>query len=147
VSPESFWQAFTRLSIWSFQALFVPPALIALAISSASLAVTFAWQLPIQKGTWRCSYWLVFTQLLFFPAIICVGVLLPAGGVMPRPIPNIAGHRWLEVLWYLSLGMSCFWVCWMKGVRWIGASLVALQQILILAAGFIAGMSVSGDWL
>jgi len=96
---------------------------------------------------WRGSYWLVFTQLLFVPATITVGVLFPAGGVMPRLIPNVTGRWCLQALWYLSLAMGCFWVYRMRGVRWIAASLVALQEILILCAGFIVGMSVSGDWL
>ena len=119
----------------------------ALAICSVILAVAFACQLPVRKESWRGSYWLVFTQMLFFPATIVVGVLFPAGGVMPKPVPNETGRWCLQALWYLSLGMGCFWVYRMKGVRWVAASLVGLQEILVLCASFIAGMSVSGDWL
>ena len=144
---ESFWQTFERLSLWSLDALLLPRPLGALVICSTIFVVAFAWQIPVEKGIWRRSYWLVFTQLLFFPATIMVGVLFHAGGAMPKPVPNVTGRWFLQALWYLSLGMACFWVYQMKRVRWVAASLVALQEILILCAGFISGMSISGDWL
>jgi VanZ family protein len=136
---ESFWQTFERLSQWSFDALLLPRPLGALVIFSTVFVVAFAWQLPVGKGTWRGSYWMVFTQLLFFPATVTVGVLFPAGGAMPNPVPNVTGRWCLRALSYLSLGMACFWVYQMMRVRWVAASLVALQEILILCAGFIIG--------
>ncbi len=147
MNAAQFWQSFQRLSLWSFEALLLPRPLIALAICSSSLALAFALQLPFRREVWRPSHWLVFTQLLFFPATITVGVLFPAGGIMPKPVPNVAGRWCLDALWYLSLVMGCVWVYRMKGLRWFAGSLVALQEILVFCAGFMAGMSVSGDWL
>jgi hypothetical protein len=35
----------------------------------------------------------------------------------------------------------------MKGLRWLSASLLVLQQVMLIGAGLVAGMSASGDWL
>ena len=35
----------------------------------------------------------------------------------------------------------------MKGFRWFAASLMALVEVITFAAIFVAGMSISGDWL
>jgi hypothetical protein len=147
MGASQFFQSFQRLSLWSFEALLTPPMVVAMTICGVSLALAFGWQLPFRRKVWRASYWLVFTQLLFFPAIIAVGVLLPAGGVMPNPVPNVVGRWCLDGLSYLSLALGCLWVYRMKKLRWFAISLVAVREILILCAGFMAGMSVSGDWL
>ena len=35
----------------------------------------------------------------------------------------------------------------MKGVRWFAISLVAVLQMILMGAFFVAGMAVSGNWL
>jgi len=35
----------------------------------------------------------------------------------------------------------------MKGLRWLSGSVLLLQEVMLMAGGFIAGMSVSGDWI
>jgi hypothetical protein len=35
----------------------------------------------------------------------------------------------------------------MKGFRWFAGSLMALMEVPVLGALFVAGMSVTGDWL
>jgi hypothetical protein len=40
-----------------------------------------------------------------------------------------------------------FWLWRMKGLRRLSESLLILQELVLAAAGFIAAMSVSGDWL
>jgi len=128
MDAAQFWQSFLRLSLWSLGALLLPRMLLAMTVCSVSLALAFGRQLAFREEVWRASYWLVFTQLLFFPAIITVGVLLPAGGVMPTPAPNMAGRWCLEALWYLSLALGCLWVYRMKRLRWFAISLVAVQD-------------------
>jgi hypothetical protein len=147
MNAAQFWESFQRFSLWSLGALSLPPLLIALSICIVSLIAAFFWQRPFRGKSWHGSYWLVFTQLLFFPATIVVGLLFPANGVMPKPVPSAVGRWWLDALWYLSLAVGCFWVYRMKGLRWFAASLVALQEILLVGAYFVAGMSVTGDWL
>jgi hypothetical protein len=127
--------------------LSLPPALAALVICASGLVLAFGWQLPFRREVWRHSYWLVLTQILFFPATIAIGVLFHASGGGPHHEPNQTGRWLLDGLRYLSLGLGCVWVYRMKGLRWFAVSLVALQELVVLCAGFIAGMSVSGDWL
>jgi len=122
-----------------------------LALVEAICAVSAIWAFlrhrPFQRGTWRSSYWLIFTQLFFFPATVAVGALFPAVGVRPYAQENLMGKRLLDVLFYLSLVTAAIWLYRMKGLRWLSASLLALQEVLLIGAGFIAGMSVSGDWI
>jgi hypothetical protein len=35
----------------------------------------------------------------------------------------------------------------MKGLRWFAVSVVALLEIILMGAFFVAGMAVTGDWL
>ena len=79
--------------------------------------------------------------------MIVVGVLFPALGTQPYLKANVAGRFWLDGLFYLSLATACFWVYRMKGLRWLAASLVAMQELVIFCASFVAGMRVRGDWL
>jgi hypothetical protein len=48
---------------------------------------------------------------------------------------------------YLSILLGGFWVYRMKGTRWFAFSLVAVLEVILLGAFFVAGMAVSGDWL
>ena len=96
----------------------------------------------------RTHYWAVLTHLLFFPAMIAVGVLLPAstlnGQLLSR---NELGNSSLEILFYASLVSCAFWIWKMKGLRWFAAGLTAFMELFIVGALFAASMSVSGDWL
>jgi hypothetical protein len=82
-----------------------------------------------------------------FPCIISVGVLYPSATSWPNPKPNGIGDLWLNVLFCGSVGMGAFWIYKMKGLRLFAASVVVLLQVILIRAGFIAGMSVSGEWL
>ena len=84
---------------------------------------------------------------LFFPATVAVGVLFPALSSWPHPKENVMGHRLLDGLFYFSLVTSTFWLWRMRGLRWVSTSLLVLQQLILIGAGFVAGMSVSGEWL
>jgi hypothetical protein len=147
MNGRHFWQQFAVYSKWSFQALMIPHVLALLIICVVSLAIACVRQRPLRREVWRWSYWLVLTQLLFFPATIAVGVAFPASSSWPRPQANAVGGRWLDILFYVSVATGCFWIYRMKGLRWFAASLVGVQELIVFCAGFIAGMSVSGDWL
>jgi hypothetical protein len=123
------------------------PVMLLEAICVVSVVSAFVRQQPFHSGKWRSSYWLIFTQLLFFPAIVAVGVLFPGVSGWPYPKENPMGKRLLDALFYLSLATSALWLYRMKGLRWLSVSLLALQQVILVGAGFIAGMSISGDWL
>jgi hypothetical protein len=148
MNTAHFWQDFQLLFVWSLEFLALPPALLLAGICAISAAVAFVRKHPLHTGLWRPSYWLIFTQLLFFPAMVAVGVLFPAvSSVRPHLKENVMGHRLLDGLFYLSLATSAFWVWRMRGVRWLAVSLLLLQQVILSGAGFVTGMSVRGDWL
>jgi hypothetical protein len=80
------------------------------AICVVSVVSAFVRQQPFHSGKWRSSYWLIFTQLLFFPAIVAVGVLFPGVSGWPYPKENPMGKRLLDALFYLSLATSALLV-------------------------------------
>jgi hypothetical protein len=47
----------------------------------------------------------------------------------------------------LSLLSIFLWVYRMKGIRWFAVCVLAIQEVFVLGAMFMAGMSISGDWL
>jgi hypothetical protein len=147
MNTAHFSENFDRLFLGSAQFLGVPPVLLMASICLIGVIVAFVLQQPFQRQLWRPSYWLIFTQLLFFPASVLVGVLFPAVSGPPYPKENVMGKRLLDGVFYLSLATSAFWLWRMKGLRWLSASLLVLQQVILFGAGFVAGMSVSGDWL
>lgn len=142
---ERFW----TYSVWSLEFLFViPPILIILLLAIVSLAVACQKQRPFQNPLWNNSYWLVLTQLLFFPIVISIGVLYPAGGPsFLRSSPHSLANSTCDFLGWLSLAMAGFWVYRMKGFRWFAVSLVTVLEMILFGAFFVAGMAVSGDWL
>ena len=91
----------------------------------------------------------MLTQLLFCPLAIAIGAAFQAN-IHPRsePMqPNRLGEHLLDVRTIASLIAGAFWVYYMKGLRWLGVSLVILQEAVIWGAFLAAGMSVSGDGL
>ena len=147
MNTAHFFANFQRLFVWSIEAFALPPLMLAAGASAVSLIAAFVRQQPFRTGLWRRSYWLIFTQLIFFPAIVAVGVLFPAVSGWPQPKGNQTGNRLLDALFLLSLATGGLWLYRMKRLRWLAASLLALQEVVLFGAGFIAGMNVSGEWL
>jgi hypothetical protein len=85
---------------------------------------------------------------MFFPASLAVAV---CGRVewtqQPFPGPNYRGLRAEDLFEVGSLILTVYRVSRMKGLRWLALSLAMLQLWLLAAAGFIAGMSLTGTWL
>jgi hypothetical protein len=79
-------------------------------------------------------------------------LILVWGAAMEYPTTSQAlAPNWPR---YVVLALLIFqllvgiWVVWaMKGYRWFSAFTVALEQWFGLACAFVAGMSVTGDWL
>jgi hypothetical protein len=146
MNPAHFLQDFQHLFLLSLEALALPPSMLAGALCIVSVVLAFVRQHPFRTGLWRPSDWLIFTQLLFFPAMVAVGALFPSAPGWPFPIENVTGKWLLKGFVYLSVATSAFWFYRMKGLRWLSASLLVLQELVLVGAGFIAGMSVRGDW-
>jgi hypothetical protein len=97
-------------------------------------------------ANWRNSHWLIFTQLLFYPMVIGVGAAFRAdttGPIRTNPMAEFI----LDAITITSLAGACFWIYRMKGLRWLASSLVLFQEVVLFGALFIAGMSVTGDWI
>jgi hypothetical protein len=138
---------FTDLFLWSVNLLALRPFLLLAVVCLVNTILAFLVQRPFRSGVWRSSYWLIFTQFLFFPALLAVGAGFPAVTGSARLQENQLGRYLLDALFLLSLLTGALWLYRMKGLRWLSASLLVLQQVFVIGAGFIAGMSVSGDWL
>jgi hypothetical protein len=136
-------------SEWALEAMILPPLALALVLSATSLVWAGIKQRPFKTRLWKPYHWLVICHLLFFAAAIAVGVL----GANPNTNPTLPHHpnpsaeRWLDVVTYGSFASCVFWIWRMKGFRWYAASLMVLFEAITCGALFIAGMSVSGDWL
>jgi hypothetical protein len=139
ITATEFWATFGRFTLWTMEVLGNRRILAILLICGASLALAFARRWPFKPREWRPYYWLAFTQVLFFPAMILVAVLFPAASPWPHPKANLVGTIWLGALFDLSLVTAGFWVYRMKGLRWFATSLMAVQQLLIFCASFVAG--------
>jgi hypothetical protein len=141
-----FVRQFWTYSLWSLQLVVTLPRLLWVLLG-ATLSLVFACinELPFQSPRWKRSYWLVFTQLLFFPIVISIGVLYPAASVNRGAAVSTA-NKVSQMLGWLSMALAVFWVYRMKGTRWFAISLVVVIQVILMGAFFISGMAVSGDW-
>jgi hypothetical protein len=147
MSVAQFAHQFWVFSVWSFEFVVYIPTVLAIFIF-ACLSLAFAsWkQRPFQRGLWKRSHWLVLTQLLYFPLVISLGILYPASG--PSFYHPESAASWAsEILGLLSLVSAGFWAYRMRGFRWFGISFVVVLQVILVGAFFVAGMSISGDWL
>jgi hypothetical protein len=134
-----------RYSLWALEAMMLPPLCILLPLAVVSLIWAWHRQQPMHRQLWRPAHWLVLSHLLFFGAAILIGTLFSYDRAA-RAIDHRADQG-LNVLFYGSLLSCAFWIWSMKGFRWFAASLMATIECLIVGALFIAGMSVTGDWL
>ncbi len=144
-----FWQHFTWMFTQGFGILGLPKVRLAFLLLIIGLFASIVWQRPFERGHWKNYYWLVLTQLVFYPAIIAIGTLYGVSSNPTRPLPklNPFADLSLDVLFGVSLVSGIFWVCRMKGLRWFAFCMVLLQQLLVFGALFIASMSITGDWL
>jgi hypothetical protein len=138
-----------KFSRWALELMCLPPLVFALLLSATSLVWAGIKQRPFRTRLWKPYHWFAICHLVFFAAAIAVGVL----GVNPTPNPtlppppNPSAERWLDVVMYGSIASCGFWIWRMKGFRWYATSLMVLVEVLTWGALFVAGMSVSGDWI
>src|SRR5215469_9790669 len=116
----------------------------------SGLVISAALQNPFQHGRWSHRYFLVFTHFFLFLAILSIGVLYRVpfpDPTKPRPKENTIADWSLNILFFLSVILSIFWVYRMRKLRWLAFFVVALQELFVLGALAVAGMSISGDWI
>jgi hypothetical protein len=146
ISTMNWWQYFWWLSQQASEFMFLPGVAIAFIVLIVGVTALCIPRPPGKLGLWKSSYWLVFTQLLFYPAVLVVA----AFGAHSQPRmhePSQTASLCADLLFFLSLGLGIFWVVWMKGLRWLAFGLMLLQQLVLSGAFFVAGMAITGDWL
>src|ERR1700678_479986 len=88
----------------------------------------------------------VFSPFLETLLIIILGSVIAHSSNSQREARSWPSYR-IDALLLIQLPVS-IWVVWlMKGYRWFSVFTVGLEQWFCLACAFVAGMSVTGDWL
>ena len=130
----------------AFEFLLLPP-ISALFVGAAISSVWAGfYQRPFRKHLWKRRYALALTHFSFFAAAIVVG-LLWRNDPRDHQLASRVATFWLDAVIYGSLASCILWTWQMKGFRWFAASLMALAEVITFGAVFVAGMSISGDWL
>jgi hypothetical protein len=140
------WRYFVWLCEQAAEFVVFPPVLICSAVLGIIIAGLCVGLRPIRTGLWKGSYWFVFTQLLFYPAVLSVAAL-GANPLPPTHEPNMLASACADILSWVSLALAGFWVWHMKGLRWLAVSLVVLQELLLFGPFLVAEMAISGRWL
>jgi|SRR4051812_29849425 hypothetical protein len=91
---------------------------------------------------------LVLVQIIAYLLVILIGTLgkNSADPSLKAPVFPAADHS-LTVLFWLTVAISLYFVWRLKEVRWTAALLSLLLLCILQFAFFVAGMSISGDWL
>jgi hypothetical protein len=115
---------------------------------AAAFILTLALRSPLvgSESQLRRRHLLLLSPLAVTLLILCWGAAMQHPSTSQTLAPSWPSHVVLALL-VLQFLVS-IWVVWaMKDYRWFSASTVALEQWFGLACAFVAGMSVTGDWL
>jgi hypothetical protein len=114
----------------------------------AGLVLTLAVRSPLVGfgSQFRRRHLLVLTPLAVTLLILVWGAAMEHPSTSQTLAPSWPSYVVLALL--IVQVLVSIWVVWaMKGYRWFSAFTVALEQWFGLACAFVAGMSVTGDWL
>jgi hypothetical protein len=141
-----FWQYFRLHFVQSLEIVVEWPVVgVACTLLAVGLMASLALEKPFVSGRWKRSYWWALTQLLFFPAVVALGVLYSADPLQPHHKVNPLGYWGIGILFFLSLALSSFWVYRTKELRWSTFYSLALHQVLLFVAAVGAVISVAGS--
>jgi hypothetical protein len=142
------WVTFWKYFQWSLDFLMAWPLWLVTLALVINLGLALARQRPFRQRRWKSAYWLVFASYLFIPVMLAIGVIAAVDSRMvPRRRPNELAVWASDGLFVASLLLGIFCSYKMKGLRWLATAISLLQLWILLSAGFIAGMALSGDWL
>jgi hypothetical protein len=146
MNSSQIWSYFQWLFIplfWCVQKPFLGWGCLLVIIVAGTL---FWWHKPYRKGLWKRSYWLVFTQLLFYPTVMAAAWFfqLEPPSYLPNSKTQATGFWIIDSLFFISLALSIFWVWKIKGFRWYIFFFVTTLQFLLCSAWLFAGFSMTG---
>jgi hypothetical protein len=136
-------------SEWALEFLFVPPICFLFGVAAISWVWAAQKQQPFRRGLWKRYHWLMLSHAVFFLAAIALGVIWANPNTNPT-VPhsvNQMASRSLDLVLYGSIISCLFWIWKAQGFRWYASSFLALAELPIWGAVFVAGMSISGRWL
>ena len=112
----------------------------------AGVVTTLALKFPLLNSQFRSRHLLIFSPLAVTLLILLWGSVMEYSNSSQSLAPAWPSCVVLALL--IVQALVSIWVVWaMKGYRWFSAFTVALEQWFALACAFVAGMSVTGDWL
>lgn len=143
-----FWPVFFLYLKYSFEGLHASPKMLFVTlILLGNLAASVVLKWPFRSSRWKKEYWLVFTNFLSIPAILAIAVIWAVDtSHVPRG-PHIPVAWTVNGIFIISILFGIYSIYRMKNVRWLASSLVLIALWVLLWAGFIATMALSGDWI
>jgi hypothetical protein len=117
-----------------------------LIYGGALVSTTVAWFLQRPDRRWRPRYWFVATHILFFVAVVALGVLRasPFNKSTPHPRDEWASQALMTLLWG-SCASCAFWIFYLKEFRWFATGLMLLLEAPVLTAVLMADISIASD--
>lgn len=116
------------------------------AIIGINFILSFLFNNPFRKGKYQTNLLFVFTPFIISLVILVVGVLLKHTLMRDDSIPLWAQYIILFLLG-IHIPVAGYIIYYMRGFRWFAISLSLLQILCSFWVGFVALMSVTGDWL
>ena len=115
-------------------------------ILAVGCLVTAVVKSPFRPFQFRARHSLILAPLLVSLLILVWGAVMEHPSDSQSLAPTWPSYVVLALV-VAQLLTGIYVVCVMKGNRWFSAFAVALEQWFGLACAFVAGMSVTGDWL
>ncbi len=140
------WQYFQLMFIPLFWVVQIPYIGWGFLLIIIVVGTLFWWHKPYQKGLWKQQYWLVLTQLLFYPAVMAAGWLfqLEPPYYLLNSKRQTTGFWITDSLFFISLALSIFWVWRIKGFRWYIFFFMTTLQFLLCSAWLFTCFEITG---
>lgn len=136
---------------WLSMRLLVATVASPFALVSVALLGATAFAFGLQKATARLQRKSLLVwfgaQVLMLPATILIGAFGEYSERPPQDVLFPTASVALLAIWFLSVSVGVYGICRFRGARWVATGAFLSVQSLLIWAQFIAGMSVSGDWL
>src|SRR6476660_5409355 len=127
---------FRTYFLWSFAFSFFAEFRVPMLLLIANLLIALAFSRKGLRNCWKRSHWLVFTNLVLYPAVVAVGAIFSAEPHAPKV--SRFGEWALDAILLLTVLMGSYCVYVMRGLRWLALSILLVEECLLFGAMFIA---------